>query len=121
MIKPMALLATDMECQNFKETLPVLMDLLAFEKLAKNPGEVKLKRPNTDWVLYVHESGGEAAVKQMHNHWGVRVQTNEEVDAAYEYMSKNKEKYGIKQTAQPLFNQGSYSLYFLEPGTKGWE
>ena len=37
------------------------------------------------------------------------------------YIRANKEKYGIKQIAQPLFNHGSYSLYFLEPGTNGWE
>ena len=48
MIKPIALSATHMECQSLKETVPVLTDLLAFEKLAENPGEVKLKHPNTD-------------------------------------------------------------------------
>jgi hypothetical protein len=101
--------------------VPVLTDLLAFEKLAEGPGEVKLKHPNTPWLLYVHETGGEAATKQMHNHWGVRVGSTGEVDAAYEYLKSNKEKYGIKQIAQPLFNHGSYSLYFLEPGTNGWE
>src|ERR671919_2633865 len=121
MIKPTALSATHMECSSLKESVPVLTELLAFEKVAEKPGEVKLKHPHTDWLLYVHETGGEAPVKQMHNHWGVRVQTNEEVDAAYDYLSANKEKYGIKQIAKPLFNHGSYSLYFLEPGTNGWE
>ena len=63
MIKPIALSATHMECQSLKETVPVLTDLLAFEKLAEGPGEVKLKHPNTDWLLYVHETGGEARGK----------------------------------------------------------
>ena len=101
MLKPIALSATHMECQNLRDTVPVLTDLLAFEKLAENPGEVKLKHPNTDWVLYVHETGGDAPAKQMHNHWGVRVAATGEVDAAYEYIRANKEKYGIKQIAQP--------------------
>ena len=51
MIKPIALSATHMECQSLKETVPVLTDLLAFEKLAEGPGEVKLKHPNTDLVI----------------------------------------------------------------------
>jgi catechol 2,3-dioxygenase-like lactoylglutathione lyase family enzyme len=110
-----------MECQHLKETVPVLTELLAFEKLAEKPGEVKLKHPNSDWMLYVHETGGDAPAKQMHNHWGVRVATTGEVDAAYNYLTSNREKYGIKQIAKPLFNHGSYSLYFLEPGTNGWE
>jgi catechol 2,3-dioxygenase-like lactoylglutathione lyase family enzyme len=98
----------------------VLTDIVAFEKLAEKRGEAKLKHPNTDWVLYVHETG-EAPVKQMHNHWGVRVATTGEVDAAYEYLTAHKESYGIKQIGKPLYNHGSYSLYFLEPGTNGWE
>ncbi len=121
MIKPIALSATHMECRSLDESVPVLTDLLAFEKLTEKPGEVKLKHPNSDWVLYVHETGGEAPVKQMHNHWGVRVATTGEVDAAYDYLASKKEKYGIRQIAKPLFNHGSYSLYFLEPGTNGWE
>jgi catechol 2,3-dioxygenase-like lactoylglutathione lyase family enzyme len=121
MLKPIGLSATHMECQSLKETVPVLTDLLAFEKLAEKPGEAKLKHPNSDWVLYVHEAVGDASTKQMYNHWGVRVAKTGEVDAAYEYIKANKETYGIKQIAQPLFNHGSYSLYFLEPGTNGWE
>lgn len=121
MIKPIALSATHMECRSLKESVPVLTDLLAFEKIAEAPGEVKLKHPNTDWVLYVHESGSQAPVKQMHNHWGVRVATTQEVDAAYEHLTANKEKYGINQIGKPLYNHGSYSLYFIEPGTNGWE
>ena len=50
MIKPIALSATHMECRSLEESVPVLTDLLAFEKLTEKPGEVKLKHPNTDWV-----------------------------------------------------------------------
>src|SRR5215470_11017379 len=121
MIKPIALSATHMECRSLKESVPVLTDLLAFEKVGEGPAEMVLKHPNTHWLLVIHEAGPDAPTKQMHNHWGVRVQTNEEVDAAFEYLSANKEKYGIKQIAKPLYNHGSYSLYFVEPGTNGWE
>jgi predicted lactoylglutathione lyase len=110
-----------MECPYLKETVPVLTNLLAFEKVAEQPGEATLKHPNTDWLLIVHEAGPDAPSKQMHNHWGVRVMTKGEVDAAYEYLTAHKEEYGLKQIGNPLFNHGSYSVYFLEPGTNGWE
>jgi catechol 2,3-dioxygenase-like lactoylglutathione lyase family enzyme len=121
MIRPIALGPAHMECRSLAETVPVLVDLLAFEKISERAGEAKLKHPNTDWILIVHEGGGDEAVKQMHNHFGVRVARNAEVDAAAAYLKDHKEKYGLSQIGQPAFNHGSYSLYFLEPGTNGWE
>jgi catechol 2,3-dioxygenase-like lactoylglutathione lyase family enzyme len=121
MIRPIALGPAHMECRSLAETVPVLTDLLAFEKISERAGEATLKHPNTEWVLIVHEGGGAAAVKQMHNHFGVRVATTGEVDAAFEYLKAHQQKYGIGQIGKPLYNHGSYSLYFLEPGTNGWE
>jgi len=110
-----------MECRSLEESLPVLTDLLAFEKVAAGRHEATLKHPNTHWLLVIHEAGPDAPTKQMHNHWGVRVTTNAEVDKAYEYLTAHKEEYKISQIGKPLWNHGSYSCYFLEPGTNGWE
>jgi hypothetical protein len=35
----------------------------------------------------LHDGGPDAPAKQMHNHWGVRVRSSEEVDRAYEYLT----------------------------------
>ncbi|MCZ6622771.1 MAG: VOC family protein [Deltaproteobacteria bacterium] len=121
MIRPIALANTHMECRYLKETIPVLTDLLAFEKVGERPGEATLKHPNTDWLLIVHEAGPDAPVKQMHNHFGVRVAVKGEVDAAYEYLTAHKEEFRLEQVGRPSYSHGSYSLYFLEPGTNGWE
>ena len=121
MIKPIALSATHMECQNLKETVPVLTDLLAFEKLAEGPGEVKLKHPNTPWLLYVHETGGEAATKQMHNHWGVRVATTGEVDAAYDYLASQpgKVRYQANRPSRFLITDLTRSIFSSREPTAG--
>ena len=121
MLKPIALSATHMECRNLTESVRVLTDLLAFEKVAEGPREATLKHPNTHWLLVVHDGGPDAPTKQMHNHWGVRVMTIGEVDKAYEYLTAHKDEYKISQIGKPLWNHGSYSCYFLEPGTNGWE
>src|ERR1043165_9406502 len=80
-MRPIGLTETHMECRYLKDSVPVATDLLAFEKIGEGPGEVTLKHPNTDWLLTIHEAGPDAPAKQMHNHWGVRVETTAEVDA----------------------------------------
>ncbi len=121
MIHTTGLSATHMECRNLQESLPVLTELLAFEKIAEKPGEATLKHPNTHWLLVVHEAGPEAPAKPMHNHWGVRVVNPEEVDRAYDYLVAHKAQYKLGAIGKPTWSHGSYSCYFVEPGTNGWE
>jgi len=121
MIHTTGLAATHMECRNLQDSLKVLTELLAFEKLAEKPGEAMLKHPNTHWKLVVHEAGLEAPAKPMHNHWGVRVVSPEEVDRAYAYLLAHKEEYKLGAIGKPTWSHGSYSCYFVEPGTNGWE
>ena len=121
MIHPTALAATHMECRDLHESLKVLTELLAFEKIAEKPGEATLKHPNTHWKLVVHEAGPDAPAKPMHNHWGVRVVSPEEVDRAYEYLLAHKAEYKLGAIGKPTWSHGSYSCYFVEPGSNGWE
>lgn len=121
MIQPTALARTHMECRDIRESLAVLTELLAFEKLSEGSGEATLKHPNSPWVLVLHEAGPDAPAKPMHNHWGVRVSTKEEVDRAYEYLTAHKQQYKLGAIGKPTWSHGSYSCYFVEPGTNGWE
>src|SRR5262245_55545722 len=121
MIKTTGLAATHMECRNLKESMAVMTDLLAFEKVSEKAGEATLKHPNTHWLLVLHEAGPDAPAKPMHNHWGVRVLNPDEVDRAYEYLVAHKAQYKLGAIGKPTWSHGSYSCYFVEPGTNGWE
>ena len=121
MIKPLALSTTHMECRNLRESMAAMMDLLAFEKISEKAREATLKHPNSPWVLVLHEAGPDAPAKPMHNHWGVRVMTTAEVDKAYDYLTAHKEQYKLGAIGKPTWSHGSYSCYFVEPGTNGWE
>jgi catechol 2,3-dioxygenase-like lactoylglutathione lyase family enzyme len=121
MVKPSALSATHMECRNLKESMAVMIDLLAFEKISEKPVEATLKHPNSHWLLVLHDAGPDAPAKPMHNHWGVRVVTSDEVDKSYEYLTAHKNEYKLGAIGKPTWSHGSYSCYFVEPGTNGWE
>ena len=69
----------------------------------------------------LHDGGPDAPAKQMHNHWGVRVRSSDEVDHAYEYLTAHKAQYKLGAIGKPTWSHGSYSCYFVEPGTNGWE
>src|SRR6185436_12380940 len=121
MIQPITLSATHMECRNLQDSFAVMTELLAFEKMSEKPGEATLKHPNSPRILVLHEAGAAAPAKPMHNHWGVRVRTTDEVDNAYEYLTGHKEQYKLGAIGKPTWSHGSYSCYFVEPGTNGWE
>jgi catechol 2,3-dioxygenase-like lactoylglutathione lyase family enzyme len=122
MVHPIALSATHMECRNLYDSMTVMTELLAFQPMSeKKPVEAMLKHPNSPWVLVLHEAGPDAPAKPMHNHWGVRVRSTEEVDHAFEYLTAHKQRYKLGAIGKPTWSHGSYSCYFVEPGTNGWE
>lgn len=116
MLKTTGLVAGHYECRSFADTLPVFTDLLAMEVVARTPGEATLKHPNTDWHLIVHEGGTDAPEKGFDNHYGFRVATHQEVEAAWKYLEAHKERYRLSKITKPQSAHFAYSIYFREPG-----
>ena len=121
MIRPLGLIHGHYECRSLNETVPVFIDLLALEVVEKGHRQVIVKHPNTDWHLVVHEAGSDAADKPVMNHYGVRVSSPEEVDAAWRYLSEHKDQYRLGKITKPRETHLAYSLYFKEPGGNYWE
>ncbi len=121
MITPIALKRGHYECKSLDDTLPVLTDLLALEMVGQGTGQATVKHPNTDWELVVHEGAPEAVDKPHLHHYGVRVETMDEVNAAYEYLQTRKERYKLKRVSRPHENHFAHSVYFREPGGNDWE
>ena len=116
MLKTTGLIAGHYECRSLDETLPVLTDLLAMEIVERKPSEATMKHPNTDWRLVVHESGLNAPDKSFDNHYGFRVASHGEVEAAWKYLEANKNNYRIDKITKPQSAHFAYSVYFHEPG-----
>jgi catechol 2,3-dioxygenase-like lactoylglutathione lyase family enzyme len=115
-LKTTGLVAGHYECRSLAETLPVFTDLLAMEIVEQKPGEATLRHPNTDWRLIVHEGGPGAPEKGFDNHYGFRVGSHEEVEAAWRHIEANKEKYRLSKITKPQSAHYAYSIYFHEPG-----
>ena len=120
-IQPIGLVHGHSECRYLDETIPVLTAVLALDLLERQNGQAILRHPNTGWKLILHEGGPEVKDKPERNHYGVRVSNNREVDNAYQYLLANKEKLGLKKVVKRKERDGSYSMFFVEPGGNYWE
>jgi len=120
-IQPTGLVHGHSECRYLDETSPVLTRVLALDLIARQNGQAVLKHPNTGWKLILHEGGADVKDKPERNHYGVRVSNNREVDNAYQYLLANKEKLGLKKVVKRKERDGSYSMFFVEPGGNYWE
>ncbi|HXF75393.1 MAG TPA: VOC family protein [Methylomirabilota bacterium] len=116
LLKTTGLVAGHYECRSLAETLPVFTDLLAMEIVERKPAEATLKHPNTAWRLIVHEGGPEAPEKGFDNHYGFRVGSHEEVEAAWKYIEAHKKQYRLSKITKPQSAHYAYSIYFHEPG-----
>jgi predicted lactoylglutathione lyase len=120
-IQPTGLVHGHSECRYLDETVPVLMQVVALELVERDHGQAVLKHPNTGWKLILHEGGAAVKDKPERNHYGVRVSNNHEVDNAYQFLLANKEKLGLKKVVKRKERDGSYSMFFVEPGGNYWE
>jgi catechol 2,3-dioxygenase-like lactoylglutathione lyase family enzyme len=120
-LRPKALSGAHMEVRSLAETEPVFTDLLAFERIGQGRDSVTLKHPNTPWIMTLHEAGAAATQKAGHNHYGVRVLIKPEVDAAHAYLNLHADEFGLRVVREPENQHGSYSVYFVEPGTNTLE
>jgi catechol 2,3-dioxygenase-like lactoylglutathione lyase family enzyme len=116
MLKPIGLTEGHYECRRLDQTLPVLTELCAMRVIKRHDGEAILQHPNTPWNLVVHEAGADAPDKPHNNHYGVRVASQKEVDAAWSYLEANKARYGLTRVSRPQTAHFARSVYFAEPG-----
>jgi catechol 2,3-dioxygenase-like lactoylglutathione lyase family enzyme len=116
MLKTTGLIAGHYECRSLDETLPVFTDLLAMEIVKRTQDEATVKHPNTNWRLIIHEGGPGAPEKTFDNHYGFRVASHGEVEAAWQYIEAHKEKYRLSKITKPQSAHFAYSIYFREPG-----
>jgi catechol 2,3-dioxygenase-like lactoylglutathione lyase family enzyme len=120
-IQPTGLVHGHADCRYLDETIPVLSHVLALELIDRRNGQATMKHPNTGWKLILHEGGPDVKDKPERNHYGVRVSNNQEVDNAYQYLLADRERLQLKKVVKRRERDGSYSMFFVEPGGNYWE
>jgi catechol 2,3-dioxygenase-like lactoylglutathione lyase family enzyme len=105
--------ALGLECVRYKP------DALYVRERGHAPGEPLAGQPYL--VLDVHEVKVIENPQAMLNHWGVFVDSQSDVDRAYDTLLANKERYALKKVQKPRAAHGAYSFYFEDMDSNWWE
>jgi catechol 2,3-dioxygenase-like lactoylglutathione lyase family enzyme len=94
-------------------------DGLYVRERGHRPGEPLHGEPYL--VLDVREVKVIENPQAMLNHWGVFVDTQSDVDRAYDTLLANQERLGLKKVQKPRAAHGAYSFYFEDFDSNWWE
>jgi len=78
---------------------------------------IRLGGPNT--IAVVHNP--KKPDMPFLNHNGLDVETQEEVDAAYELTVRHQKEWGITKLRKPKLQHGTYSFFFKDMDDNWWE
>src|SRR3546814_16456515 len=88
-------------------------EVLGFDGIQTSPISMMIRK-GTDQVYAVVEVGERKPDMARINHNGLDVDTDEEVDAAYETLVRVKDEYGLKEIRKPGTTHGDYCFYFVD-------
>src|SRR3546814_18246172 len=87
--------------------------VLGFDVIQTSPISMMIRK-GTDQVYAVVEVGERKPDMARINHNGLDVDTDEEVDAAYETLVRVTDEYGLKEIRKPGITHGDYCFYFVD-------
>src|ERR1700756_4595032 len=87
------------------EGVMVASDRLLLRERGHRPGEKKHGQPY--WVLDVHQVDEVEVPQEMLNHWGVELNSQADVDRAYEICTERAEEFQLGRVQRPRFRNNS--------------
>ncbi len=108
-----------LESRDLEAAREFYTDFLGLEVVRTSPISllIRLGGPNTIAVVQQNNKAEMALL----NHNGIDVETEAEVDAAYEKVMEHAEKYGMTKITKPKVQHGTYSFYFWDRDQNAWE
>jgi predicted lactoylglutathione lyase len=109
-----------LECSDIKKTRQFFDEFLGFETVLMSPASF-WARLGGEQVIVVVKTAEASGDMNFLNHNGLDVSTDAEVDAAYEAVQRDAEKWGIRKITKPTVVHGTYCFYFWDLDGNAWE
>ncbi|MDB5795008.1 MAG: hypothetical protein JWR25_1387 [Noviherbaspirillum sp.] len=119
-VKPYVLSHGTLECYSLKESRRFYEEFLGLE-CVRHGRRTMAVRCGLKFHIVCVEAGDKLHPVHVMNHWGVDVQSREEVDAAHEAAKRLKDEYKIRQIFDPVDQHGVYSFYLMDLDRNYWE
>lgn len=118
-VKPYVMSHGTLGCFDMAKSRKFYEEFLGLECIQHGPTSMVIRCGLKFHVVCVQSS--EYAVCDMHNHWGIDVRSEDEVNAAHKAALEKKEQYGIQQVFDAEQRHGVYSFYLIDRDNNWWE
>lgn len=119
-VKPYVMSHGTLPCRNLADSRRFYEEFLGMECVQHGITSMVL-RCGLKFHIVCVQMGDECLPCHHHNHWGLDVQSEAEVDAVYEQALALKDRYGIQEIMKPEHRHGVYSFYMVDLNGSWWE
>lgn len=119
-VKPYVLSHGTMECYNLGESRRFYEEFLGMECVQHGKRSMAV-RCGMKFHIVCLQVGANLKPAGVYNHWGVDVESREEVDRCHRMALELKDKYKIRQVHDVVDQHGVYSFYIEDVDHNWWE
>jgi len=110
-----------LDCRDIQRTRKFFQEFLGFETVQMADVSFWARLGGDQIIVVVQSPVRKKENMPFLNHNGLDVGTEAEVDAAYEVVKRDAEKWGLKKITRPVVQHGTYCFYFWDMDDNAWE
>jgi catechol 2,3-dioxygenase-like lactoylglutathione lyase family enzyme len=110
-----------LESKNLEEARQFYTEFLGLEVVRTSPISLLIRLGGANTIAVVEQKNRDDETMSLLNHNGLDVETQEEVDAAYETVMAQKDDWGLHKISKPILQHGTYSFFFWDKDNNCWE
>jgi catechol-2,3-dioxygenase len=108
-----------LESRDLEKTREFYEQCLGIETIRTSPISLMIRLGGTNTIAVVQSKNKKEM--SLLNHNGLDVPTRADVDACYQLLDSQKEKWGITKVTKPSDQHGTYAFYFCDLDDNWWE
>jgi len=101
-----------LESKNLEKARDFYTEFLGLEVVRTSPISLLLRLGGANTIAVVEQKNRDEERMPLLNHNGLDVETQEEVDTAYETVIEQKDEWGLHKITKPILQHGTYSFFF---------